>query len=109
MDIKEKRRQYYINNRDRILEKSKQYYNDHKEESQKYNNEYRSLNGHKYVLKRTKDENIKIKNREYYNNNKDKLIIQNKQSYYNNREERLQYFERRRLIMHLEKKRDNVM
>ena len=39
MDIKEKRRQYYINNRDRILEKSKQYHNDHKEERQKYNNE----------------------------------------------------------------------
>jgi hypothetical protein len=63
MDIKEKRRQYYINNRDRIIEKSKQYYNDHKEESLKYNNEYWSLNGHKYVQKRTKDENIKIKKR----------------------------------------------
>jgi hypothetical protein len=41
MDIKEKRRQYYIYNRDRILEeeKSKQYHNDHKKERQKYNNE----------------------------------------------------------------------
>ena len=28
MDVKEKRRQYYINNKDRILEKSKQYYHD---------------------------------------------------------------------------------
>ncbi len=26
MDIKEKRRQYYINNRDRILQLNKQYY-----------------------------------------------------------------------------------
>jgi hypothetical protein len=39
MDIKEKRRQYYIYNRDRILEKSKQYHNDHTKERQKYNNE----------------------------------------------------------------------
>ena len=36
MDVKEKRRQYYINNKDRILEKSKQYYHDHKVERQKY-------------------------------------------------------------------------
>ncbi len=60
MDINAKRRQYYLNNRNRILEKSKQYYNVHKEERQKYNNEYWSLNGHIYVQKRTKYENIKI-------------------------------------------------
>ena len=28
MDIKERRKQYYLNNRDKILEKSKQYYHD---------------------------------------------------------------------------------
>ena len=35
MDAQEKRKQYYINNRDKILEKSKQYYHDNKEERQK--------------------------------------------------------------------------
>jgi hypothetical protein len=32
MDSKDKRKQYYINYRDRILEKSKQYYHDNKVE-----------------------------------------------------------------------------
>ena len=54
MDIQEKRRQYYINNRDRILQLNKQYYYDNREERQKYNNEYWSLNGHKYVQKESK-------------------------------------------------------
>jgi len=31
MDAKEKRKQYYLNNRDKILEKSKQYYHDNKD------------------------------------------------------------------------------
>jgi hypothetical protein len=35
MDVQEKRKQYYIKNRDKILEKSKQYYHDNKEERQK--------------------------------------------------------------------------
>ena len=52
MDIKEKRKQYYINNRDKILEKYKQYYHDNKEERQKYNYEYWSINGHKYIEER---------------------------------------------------------
>ena len=34
MDFKEKRRQYYINNRDRILQLNKQYYYDNREERQ---------------------------------------------------------------------------
>ncbi len=51
MDPKEKRKQLYIDNRDRILEKVKQYYNDHKEERQKYYNEHWALNGQKYVEK----------------------------------------------------------
>ena len=61
MDIKEKSKQYYINNRDRILEKSKQYYNDNKEERQKYNSEYWSLHGHKYMQKRSVDQDFKEK------------------------------------------------
>ena len=34
MDAKEKRKQYYLNNREKILEKSMQYYHDNKEERQ---------------------------------------------------------------------------
>jgi hypothetical protein len=51
MDSKEKRKQYYIQNKDKILEKSKQ----------------------------------------YYLNNKDKLLTYSKQYYYDNRLARLQY------------------
>ena len=52
MDIKEKRKQYYINNRDRIIERNKQYYYDNREERKKYNYEYWSVNGHKYMEER---------------------------------------------------------
>ena len=34
MDSKEKRKQYYIDNRDRILERNKKYYHDNKDERQ---------------------------------------------------------------------------
>ena len=76
MDIKEKGKQYYLNNRDKILkkskqyyhdnkdkilEKSKQYYHDNKEERQKYNNEYWALHGHIYMQKRSVDQNMKEK------------------------------------------------
>jgi hypothetical protein len=58
MDIKEKRRKYYIDNRDRINERNKQYYYDNIEERKKYNNEYWSAHGHKYVKKRSMIMNI---------------------------------------------------
>jgi hypothetical protein len=35
MNIKEKRQQYYIDNRDRIIERNKQYYYDNLEERKK--------------------------------------------------------------------------
>ena len=66
MDIKEKRKQYYIDNRDKILARNKQYYYDNIEERQRYNKEYWSLNGHKYVEKRSKDDEFKSKQSEYY-------------------------------------------
>ena len=52
MDIKEKRKQYYIDDRNKIIERNKKYYYDNIEEKQKYNAEYWSLNGHKYIEKR---------------------------------------------------------
>ena len=62
MNIKEKRQQYYIDNRDRIIERNKQYYYDNLEERKKYNYEYWSVNGHKYIEERKeKRKNKKIK------------------------------------------------
>ena len=62
MDIKEKRKQYCINNRDRIIERNKQYYYDNLEERKKYNYEYWSVNGHKYIEERKeKRKNKKFK------------------------------------------------
>ena len=52
MDIKEKRKQYYQDNKERILEKAKQYSHDHKEERQRYNQKYWETNGHKYIEQR---------------------------------------------------------
>jgi hypothetical protein len=39
MDIIEKRKQYYIDNRDKLLQQAKQYYWDNKEERKIYNKE----------------------------------------------------------------------
>jgi hypothetical protein len=65
MDSKEKRKQYYIDNRDRILERNKKYYHDNKDERQKYNHEYWASNGQKYVEKRMKDPDYVSKYTEY--------------------------------------------
>ncbi len=76
MDIK-KKKQYYLN-RDKILEKSMQYFHDKKEERQKYNQDYWSLHGHQCIEKRNSDENIKEKRKQYHNDNKDKIFSLNK-------------------------------
>ena len=65
MDIKEKKRQYYIDNRDRILERNKQYYYDNREERLKYNYEYWSVNGHKYIEERKKERYNKRHNKKF--------------------------------------------
>ena len=52
---------------------------------------YISLNCHKYMEKRSTNQNIRTKNQEYYDNNKNKLLDQSKQHYYNNRAEILKY------------------
>ncbi len=79
MDIKEKRKQYYLDNRNKIIERNKQYYYnnkekrlkyyyDNREERIKYNYEYWALNGYKYVEKRRNDDDYKLKHNEYYKN-----------------------------------------
>ena len=87
MDSKEKRKQYYIDNRDRILERNKKYYHDNKDERQKYNREYWTSNGQKYVEKRMKDPDYVSKYTEYNKIYRER----NKQYYYDNRQERLKY------------------
>ena len=89
--ILEKSKQYYHDNKDKILEKSKQYYHDNKEERQKYNNEYWALHGHIYMQKRSVDQKMKEKRKKYYNDNRDKLLPQSKQYYHDNRESILKY------------------
>ena len=79
MDVKEKRKQYYINNRDKLLTYSKQYYCDNRlarlkyyynniDVRKKYNNEYWALNGYKYLEMRSKDNEHKLNHREYNKN-----------------------------------------
>ena len=63
--ILEKRKQYYKNNKDVILEKSKQYYYNNIDARKKYNNDYWALHGHKYIEQRCKDNELKLKQREY--------------------------------------------
>ena len=68
MDIKQKQKQYYIDNQESIKQKNLQHYYNNKEERQRYNKEYWALNGHKYVEKRSKDDEFKSKQSEYYRN-----------------------------------------
>ena len=79
-DKKEKRKQYYLNNRHKILERNKKYYYDNKDERKRYSSEYWSLNGHKYVEKRRKDPDYVSKYTEYnkiYRERNKKVIPEN--------------------------------
>ncbi len=54
----------YIDKRNKIFYINEQYYNNNTEERGKY--EYRSVHGHKYVEKRSYDNEHKTKQNEYY-------------------------------------------
>ena len=69
MDAKEKRKQYYLDNKERIKERNKQYYHDNKEVRQEYNRNYWSINGHMYIeqQKKTVDhKKVYLKYEEYH-------------------------------------------
>lgn len=66
MDQKEKQRNYYLKNRERILEQSKKYYYDNIEERKEYNRNYWDKNKDKYMIRRTNDERYKTQHRLYY-------------------------------------------
>ena len=77
MDKKEKQKIYYQQNRERIIEKAKEYYKNHKEERQEYNKAYWQINGHKYVEKRktTVDHLKKYQDmKEYYKGHSKKIM-----------------------------------
>ena len=78
MDITEKRKQYYMDNKERIKIKNKKYYHDNKAERQIYNRDYWALHGHKYVKQRSEDTVYKAIN-EYIlrniENEKNKYIL----------------------------------
>jgi hypothetical protein len=79
---KEKAKENYINNRDKLNEKAKQYYHDNKEARQKYNNEYWTEHKHKYAELRRHDREYKRKQKEYYEIHKDlpKIKIERQKS-----------------------------
>ena len=52
MDIKDKRKQDYLDNHELKKKKALQYYYDNQEERILYNRKYWALHGHKYLLKR---------------------------------------------------------
>ena len=66
MDIKEKRKQYYNDNKERMKEQAKQYYHDNKAERQLYNRHYWDLHGHKYTKQRSEDPIYRANQRIYY-------------------------------------------
>jgi len=66
MDVKEKRKQYYLENREKILKKNKEYYYNNKEARQKYNNKYWEEHKEKYLEARSKNNEYKTKHRLYY-------------------------------------------
>ena len=63
---KERRKQYYLENRERILEKNKKYYYDNIEIRKEYNRKYWETHKDKYLKQRSKDEEYKTKHRLYY-------------------------------------------
>ena len=68
MDVKEKRKKYYLENRERILQKNKEYYHNNKEARQEYNNKYWEEHKKKYLERRSKNSEYKTKHRLYYHN-----------------------------------------
>ena len=76
----------YQKNKQRISDRAKEYYQKHKEERNKYSQEYWRINGHKYVEKRKETvdhKNIYKNNKEYYREYHKKYYIDNKQHHLN--------------------------
>ena len=71
MDITERRKQYYIDNKEKIKAKNRKYYHDNKAERQVYNSNYWDLHKHKYLKQRSEDIIYKTNQRLYYQSYKE--------------------------------------
>ena len=71
MDITERRKQYYNDNRERIKERALRYYYDNKQKRIVYNKEYWDLHKHKYLKQRSEDIIYKTNQRLYYQSYKE--------------------------------------
>jgi hypothetical protein len=86
--IKEQKKQYYENNKDKLNEKNKEYRENNKDKIKEYyeNNKDKNKNKEYY-------ENNKDKNKEYRENNKDKIKEKNKEYRENNKDKIKEYRE----------------
>ena len=71
MDITERRKQYYIDNHERIKERALKYYYDNKQKRIEYNKGYWDLHKHKYLKQRSEDIIYKTNQRLYYQSYKE--------------------------------------
>ena len=71
MDITERKKQYYIDNKERIKKRALRYYYDNKEKRIEYNQGYWALHKHKYLKQRSEDIIYKTNQRLYYQNYKE--------------------------------------
>ena len=84
-------KEWYLNNKDKIIEKSKEYYLNNKDKKNKYINNY-NINNKDKIIEKSKEyrlnnkDKIIEKSKEWYLNNKDKIIEKSKEYYLNNRE-----------------------
>ena len=78
MDIKEKRKQYYQENKERIKQKNLEYYYENQQERIQYNREYWSTHKDKYLKERSEDRELKTKHRLYYQHYREKKSTQMK-------------------------------
>ena len=78
MDIIEKRKQYYNDNKERIKASNKKYYHDNKAQRQIYNRDYWAIHGHKYIKQRSEDSIYKANQRIYYEKYYEKYKVKEK-------------------------------
>ena len=85
----EYKKEYRLNNRDKILKKEKEYYINNRDKILKQQKEYR-LNNRDKILKKEKEyyinnrDKILKRKKEYYVNNRDKILKRRKEYYVNN-------------------------
>jgi hypothetical protein len=84
--LKNRKKQYYEDNKDTIHPKNKEYRDTHKAEMKEYKKKHYEINKDK----------IQVKNKEYYNNNKDLVNTVNKIYRDNHKAELSEYFKQYR-------------